>query len=177
MIMTQSGVKAGYRFPDRQYDSPEAIQICLDCRMETCTGKCVRNSLANKAARQALNEVRKNAGLPPDARVGYRAAYYTVNGVTDTLTGWSGRTGIHISTLYCRMKKGMSMAEAIACQKPVPLGDTPVTIDGVTRTVREWANQCGCTVSGIHFRMCRKGESAEAAVGHFARRKQTGRRK
>lgn len=42
------------------------------------------------------------------------SALFTHNGVTDTLSGWSRRTGIKRATLEARMsRKSMSLAEAI----------------------------------------------------------------
>lgn len=69
--------------------------------------------------------------------------YHSKNsGESKTLMDWSKSSGISASTLFCRLKRGMDIDQAIeATTKPVETTYESVTdpVSGETHTLREWA--------------------------------------
>lgn len=92
------------------------------------------------------------------------AATYTVDGVTDTLRGWSERIGCTYHSLYKRIcLYGRSPEEAIKAGGNT-LNRTRLTVNGKTMHIAEWARETGIDENIISQRIVR-GWTAEEAVG------------
>lgn len=99
-------------------------------------------------------------------RLGYgnarNAREYTVDGVTDTLSGWAQRLGCTYHTLYKRIcLQGRSPEEAIRTGSR-KINRTYLTINGETHTIAEWARRTGVDQDRISSRIGRGWTPAEA---------------
>lgn len=73
-----------------------------------------------------------------------------------TLTEWAKSTGISTTTLYCRLKRGMSIDEAIdASVNPVGTPYEAITdpVSGETHSLTEWAKITGMSYHTLHTRI------------------------
>lgn len=92
------------------------------------------------------------------------ATTYTVDGVTDTLSGWAARIGCTYHALYKRIcLQGRSAEEAIKAGSR-NLNRTYITIGNDTHTIAEWARKTGVDADIISQRIVR-GWCVEEAVG------------
>lgn len=132
-------------------DPPEVVRMCLNCRRAECPGKC-----------DAVIEARR---MRSSNRTGKAPARYTVNGQTHTAAEWAEIIGVSEYALRLRMKKGMSMAEAIA-HKPTKIstGEKLYTAHGRAQTMRQWAAESGIPAGTLRCRMYRDGMSFEQAL-------------
>lgn len=75
-------------------------------------------------------------------------------GESKTLTKWSKSTGISASTLFCRLKRGMNIDEAIA---PNPRAYESVTdpVTGDTHSLMEWAEITGMSYHTLYTRIAK----------------------
>ena len=93
------------------------------------------------------------------------ASTFTVDGVTDTLQGWSARLGCSYLTLYKRIcMYGKSPEEAIRAGDK-HMWRTYLTVAGETHTIAEWGRKTGIDPDIISERISRGGWSAEEALG------------
>ena len=75
-------------------------------------------------------------------------------GETKSLNDWSKSTGISISTLFCRVKRGMNIDEAIGESFKESMYDAitdPIT--GETHSLIEWSNITGVPVNTLRNRI------------------------
>lgn len=88
---------------------------------------------------------------------------HVVDGEAHTLREWSRVRGISYETLKGRIKRGMSLAEALA-EGPGVWGKVPAryVVDGVERTVGEWAELYGIKADTLRERLRRGLTIAEA---------------
>lgn len=73
-------------------------------------------------------------------------------GESKTLTEWSKSTGISASTLFCRLKRGMTIDEAIA---PNPTAYENITdpVTGKTHSLKEWSEITGISYYTLYTRI------------------------
>lgn len=105
----------------------------------------------------------------PSRHLGYgnsrSPSLYTVDGITDSLSGWAFRLGIRYNCLYNRIcKSGLSPEEAISAGAK-NLNHTYLTINGETHTIAEWGRKTGVNEDRISQRINNLGWSPEEAVG------------
>lgn len=87
----------------------------------------------------------------------------THNGETRCLAEWCELLGLKIGTVWSRLNRGRTVAEAFQpAATPAPRID--LTIDGKTMSAHEWAAEIGVSVSTIYTRY-RKGKPIAAARG------------
>lgn len=94
----------------------------------------------------------------------HQANTFTVDGITDTLSGWSKRLGCSYMALYKRLLRGMSPEEAIRAGGD-HLWRTYLTIGGERHTIAEWARKTGVDADTISERISQLGWPIEEAVG------------
>ena len=71
-----------------------------------------------------------------------------------TLAEWSRDTGISASTLFCRLKRGMSIDESIeASTKGTPYDAITDPVSRETHSLREWSEILGIPYSSLHNRI------------------------
>lgn len=116
-----------------------------------------------------MKDVLRKGTLPKGRRshfkgIGQRrpAKLYTVNGMTRSLSYWADQAGIQQPTLRRRIKRGVTMEQALA----VTLGERTRavhTIDGTSKTLHEWADHAGIKYNALIARI-HKGRSLAEAV-------------
>ena len=89
---------------------------------------------------------------------------FTVDGITDTLSGWASRLGCTYLTLYKRIRRGMTPADAIHAGAD-HMWRTYLTINGERHTIAEWGRKVGVSPDTISSRISTYGWTAEEAVG------------
>lgn len=139
-------------------DSPEVIAQCINCRRETCYGMCIdyKNAVRKMMGLEPL-DVESAHDYPPIGRKHY------ANGEWHTITEWAQIVGINRETLYHRVQRGMSMAEAI--NRPGRDYRRRLTVNGVEMTVNQWAERMGVSVGTIYRRLRSGCTPAEAVMG------------
>lgn len=100
-------------------------------------------------------------------------ATYTLNGITDTVAGWSNRTGISRASLHVRFANGWSVEDALTLTTDEALHRARLktkartanrswnrgspakrlTHNGQTRTIREWSEITGIKIGTIKRRI------------------------
>lgn len=100
--------------------------------------------------------------------MGSGSAYYTnKNGETKSLTEWGRKYGISVSTLYCRIKRGMSIDEAIEATNKRNNRPTNIIYDqksGETHTLDEWAEITGKNKNTLYTRIFKHKWPVEKAL-------------
>ena len=76
--------------------------------------------------------------------------YTSKSGESKSISDWSKSTGIKLSTLRARIKKGMTIDEAIEASNPTLIKDP---ISGDEHTIEEWAQIVELPVSTIYNRL------------------------
>ena len=76
--------------------------------------------------------------------------YTSKSGESNSISDWSKSTGIKLSTLRARIKKGMTIDEAIEASNPTLIKDP---ISGDEHTIEEWAQIVELPVSTIYNRL------------------------
>ena len=96
---------------------------------------------------------RTSAGGPP--------TLITVRGITKPLQQWAADNGLHPNTIRYRLKRGLSLEEAVA----VSTKNTPrlITIDGDTRSLAEWLRHYNRDHATFYYRIAR-GYSEQDAI-------------
>ena len=95
---------------------------------------------------------------------GGRPSLHTVDGITDTLSGWAFRIGCRYCTLYQRIQRGYSPEDAIRAGAD-NLSNKFLTVNGETHTLAEWGRKTGLDADRISVRIKELGWSPEEAVG------------
>lgn len=85
---------------------------------------------------------------------------YEWNGVEKTLKEWSEQYDMNYGTLRARVKRGMTIEEAI---KTSTDPNRYETYEGITKTITEWAEQYGLNRDTLDYRL-RSGISMEEAL-------------
>ncbi len=91
-----------------------------------------------------------------------RAHSYTHDGVALTIREWAARSGVPRATLTQRLRRGMSIGEAI--NPDLNRKNVTHTHNGETRTVREWADHTGINYETLHYRLRKLGMSIGDAI-------------
>ena len=130
---------------------PRMIALCTGCTKPDCGGICQE---ASQLARSIAKE------KPCQTHGG---KLYAVGDESHTLPQWSRIAGISQYTLSKRVKRGMTMAEAIATSRIKGKQGKQFEIGGVKRTMNEWAKIADVTPSRLYARMA-QGMSLEEAV-------------
>ena len=104
----------------------------------------------------------------PKKHLGYgnarNATTYTVDGITDTLRGWSDRLGMTYHALYKRIcLQGRSPEDAIRAGSK-PINRRFITVNEKSHTIAEWGRKTGIDADTISERLI-DGWSPEEAVG------------
>ena len=73
-------------------------------------------------------------------------------GESKTLTEWSKSTGISASTLFCRLKRGMTIDEAIA-PNPTVYENVTDPVTGKTHSLKEWSEITGIPYYTLYTRI------------------------
>ncbi len=96
---------------------------------------------------------RTSAGGPP--------TLITVRGITKPLQQWAADNGLHPNTIRYRLKRGLSLEEAVA----VSTKNTPrlITIDCDTRSLAEWLRHYNRDHATFYYRIAR-GYSEQDAI-------------
>lgn len=138
----------------------ELVQLCLTCTAPRCHGNCERYAEAAKAASTGWRGGRK----PPRR--------YTYQHKRRTLAEWARITGVSEPSLRSRLKRGLTIAQAIE-MGPAKRGGSrgpQYTAEGFTGTAYQWAERLGISYKTLLSRLYNNGRDiAEAAA--FYRRK------
>lgn len=90
------------------------------------------------------------------------------NGVTQCLSEWARQTGISITVLHSRLKRGWSAEQALTIQKatkPVLQGRSHIiTFEDVTLNLSEWAQRIGLNRTTLNNRLIKYGWSVKRAL-------------
>lgn len=92
----------------------------------------------------------------------------TLDGVTDTMSGWARRRGLTVGCLAERLRRGMTPDDAV--NSPwVPKGG-PYILNGVSKTLNAWCLEYRITRSSVSHRLNSSGwtlqEALTTPVGH-----------
>lgn len=85
---------------------------------------------------------------------------YTVAGQTMTVDEWASHIGVTRKTIYNRLSRGLSLAEALS---PANKLAATYTFDGRSMSVKEWAAHAGLNAGTLDTRL-RRGMSFEEAI-------------
>lgn len=133
---------------------PRMIALCTGCDKPECRGIC---GAVSQLARQIAKE---------HPVISHGGKLYDVDGESRTLLQWSAVTGISKYTLSKRIRRGLSMAEAIRVNRRGQMHE----IDGVFHTMAEWAEIAGVSQSRLSARMS-EGKTLAQAVAMGRRRR------
>ena len=87
------------------------------------------------------------------------APVYTLDGVTDTLSGWAKRIGVGKSTLLRRIKSGWNLrdvftSEKVSSRKGLSAPNAKmITFNGVTDTMKGWAHRIDLPYTALAYRL------------------------
>ena len=140
-----------YQTDEFAYDTPEAIDVCLHCTRQNCTGNC----LEMRAARRGETVKRR-----------HNRVLYNADGIGHSVAEWSKITGVAEATINQRLRRGLPLEMAI---KNGSLHAAMATARGVERPVKEWAALLGVYASSIHARL-KRGESMDSIVDLYEAR-------
>lgn len=103
----------------------------------------------------------KSAYTDPDTHEHWPTYFH--NGIRDTVSGWSRRTGISRSTIANRIREGWPVDLALSVD-PAQIGKSgDITFAGRTMTSVEWAKERGLAPHTLRMRLL-KGWSVERAL-------------
>ncbi len=85
----------------------------------------------------------------------------TVNGITDTISGWSRRNGVKANTILLRLHAGWPEERAVSAEKPIR--GRVLDVNGKSMSVAEWSRETGIKRNTIYFRLS-SGWKPEDAV-------------
>lgn len=114
--------------------------ICLSCDRDDCPGECERIRKKTAQARQA----------PGAARRGRKAKRHECNGASRTLAEWAEVTGISVTAIKTRLRRGMSLEAALSTPMAAP---KRCEYNGESRTLAEWAAVVGIPAGTIRSRL------------------------
>lgn len=127
-------------------DSPEIMEICLNCKRINCPGECNKIREAKKGDKSRS-----------------RGAKYEVDGQIKTLKEWAYSYGIPLDTLKSRMKH-------MPLKKALNLGARQKTITytayGKTLTFREWGELLGVKPEKLRGR-AQRGQKPEKVLKEY----------
>jgi predicted DNA-binding transcriptional regulator AlpA len=83
---------------------------------------------------------------------------------TKCLAEWCEVLGLKVGTVWSRLNRGRSVAEAFSDPVTPPAPRHDLTVDGRVMTAKQWAAKVGVSVSTIYDRQ-RKGQPLTAARG------------
>jgi len=142
-------------------NAPELIELCLKCKRTGCKGMCVKYS-------QVRAKIFERANL----RSGRAGQKFNYQGEILTYSQLANRLGMSPDTLRSRVKRGMTIEEAVAMGvpdgKPVkrrPALKLPV-IRGERLPASQWAEKLGVS-RWIFYKYLREGHTLAQAVEHF----------
>jgi predicted DNA-binding transcriptional regulator AlpA len=99
----------------------------------------------------------------PDHEPPANAHVLFFKGVSDTIAGWSRRTGIPACVIHGRVALGWPVQRALTIPSMADSYDT-ITYRGRTMTVREWALELGLPRTTLHTRLATYGWPVERAL-------------
>jgi len=102
-----------------------------------------------------------------DSLPGKKPGLVTVNGITASIREHAEARGIALGTLYARIKKGMSISEALS--QPTVQRDREFVYDGISGGIQFWANKYKVHRSYIGKRLS-KGRSFESIIEELENR-------
>jgi len=92
----------------------------------------------------------------------------TFNGETQCLSEWAHKTGVSVTALHSRLKRGWSAEQALTTQKatkPILQGRSHIiTFEGATLNLSEWAQHVGLNRTTLNNRLTKYGWSVERAL-------------
>ena len=136
-------------------NDPRMIALCTNCAKAECTGVC-------KAISDLAQQIAGAPELRPSKHKGKAPALHTANGQAHSLREWEKITGLGKDLLRGRMKRGMSLSEAIEA------GPTPkpkvYTAHGRTQRLYEWVRESGIPEYTLKYRMRVMGMTFEQAL-------------
>ena len=112
---------------------------------------------------------RQAVGIDPPPKRKPKGQTYEHDGTTDTILGWSRRTGIPEVTIRHRLDVGWTFSQALEEEDPPAALWTTLTHNGVEDTVPGWAKRLGVSETFIRKRL-RAGFSVEEALDVDAKR-------
>jgi hypothetical protein len=83
---------------------------------------------------------------------------YTHNDLTLSLVGWSRRSGINVSVLRERVKRGLTISEALTKVSHL----APRTIRGLAKSLKEWVDLHGTDYRAVQWRLANGWDLEEA---------------
>lgn len=86
--------------------------------------------------------------------------YITAEGRTQTMAAWAREKGITTQTIYRRIARGWSEADAVS--RPLINAPRLITVRGRTRTLSQWSKRYGVPVSTIWRRLACGWTEADA---------------
>ena len=99
-----------------------------------------------------------------------RSHAVTYRGITDTINGWSKRTGIHPETIRHRLLRGWPVKQALTIPPHVGGFDT-ITFEDRTMTIAEWAKEVGLSHYTLRARLDKYGWDVRRALFEPSNRK------
>lgn len=111
-----------------------------------------------------MTEKQKQAlgGFSRSAPRGRTAKLYVHDGKTLTVQQWSKVTGINVKTIRCRLRDGLSIADALRPERTA--SPRLYTHDGKTMTLSAWAKHLGIPRTTLRTRLDQRGWSIEQAL-------------
>lgn len=148
---------------DRLQNHPDLIAICMACTRDDCHGECI----------EYTNKYRELCGLPPlqpakKAKTNQAIRKYTGGSIQkyaafgreQTMREWAEESGISYHALYQRIKKGMTLEEALETD---PERKAPkIEAFGRSMTLRQWAAHTHIDYRTLHKRIQRGMPPEEA---------------
>ena len=136
------------------HEDQALVAVCLSCPAKRCRhGMCDRYRKAAQAA---------------STRPGPSEILYRARGKTQSLRQWSAETGIPMSALRHRLRRGHTMAEALE-MKYQPQGELHEAF-GQWHRIEEWATLYGMGVTTLRSRL-RYGMPLEEALTRPVRKR------
>ena len=130
------------------------------CALAGVEPRDVRNAARAKIEafdRQRPEAMRRATRRPRPAKL------YKIDGVSKTLAEWADSAGMSASALKRRIKRGATLAEALAKPPVERARGRLYEIDGEAKTLTEWATVAGISVATLVKRLAR-GASIEEAL-------------
>ena len=101
---------------------------------------------------------------------------HTIGERTRSLKEWSAEYGLTLETVTARMRRGMSLMDALTTPCPMPTAPErkTLTLKGRTMTMQEWADELGLSLSGLSHRLHNPAWTLEKALTRPKRKKAKG---
>jgi hypothetical protein len=112
-------------------------------------------SLGLKRPLETCQRMRDAGILKSNARL------ITIEGVTDTMSGWARTRGLTVGCIAERLRRGMTPVDAVLMPR-VPKG--PYTLNGESRTLNEWCEIFKISRSVVSSRLNQSGWTLEEAL-------------